>query len=355
MNKLLKAIGALLFVILLTGCKEEYVMSSDDIVTNVLSSNDESSSYYGEGSMEVFQREELIEDALFKEYVEDTGKRKIIIKDQLANQTTTTWNDGKQLVSYEDVSNIAYKMDLSGIELPSSLTQKEQVMNVFEGLQETHNSEIIGDEELLGFDTIHMKLTAKEANGLLGDMEFWIDKQSWFIIKSVSTSADLKVVTEYTKVELNPTIPNETFSIDLPEDATIQSMDDYSPKTGSVEDAEQALGEPFLLINDANFKLEKLEWDVLQGEFSRTELTLYYNKDGIPAFTLSIFSIPKGPGVELETSQVNVRGNKAEYMKDIRNLTWDEDSLRYSILIEHPDLSLEEMLKVTETMKMSSD
>ena len=99
-----------------------------------------------------------------------------------------------------------------------------------------------------------------------------------------------------------------------------------------------------------------IEWNVLEGELNRTEVAiLYTNDDKIPTLTLSVFPTPEGQGMEIEESEWKVRGQKAEYMEEIRALSWDEEGIRYSILIDHPELSVEEIIELTETMQFETE
>ena len=121
-----------------------------------------------------------------------------------------------------------------------------------------------------------------------------------------------------------------------------------------MEEAETALEKPFLVMNEEDVTIENIELDELAGEINRTEITLYYINQDLPAFTLSVFPTPEEAGMELASSDLQVRGQNAEYMKEIKALAWDEDGLRYNIIISHPDLEIEDVLKMTENMKLSS-
>lgn len=102
-------------------------------------------------------------------------------------------------------------------------------------------------------------------------------------------------------------------------------------------------------------KLDSIELDELKGKINRSEISLNYMKDGVAYVSLSIFPAPstkdKNFGM-IDVKSIEVRGHKGIYDENIRFIIWDEDGLRYSLQLAHPDLKLDEALKLTETMKL---
>ncbi|WHY79451.1 hypothetical protein QNH20_10050 [Neobacillus sp. WH10] len=82
-------------------------------------------------------------------------------------------------------------------------------------------------------------------------------------------------------------------------------------------------------------------------------LTTSTNKQN--TFSLSIFPIPKEKGMEIDGEDSKIRGQYAGYMEEIRAVTWDENGMRYTIMMEQPDLTLEKMRQLTESMHLSSN
>jgi outer membrane lipoprotein-sorting protein len=351
-------IGSTLSLSLLAGCSNEVAASSEEIVSNVLEAGKEIESYYGKATFRMYTEGQETENLIMEEYVGGNDKRKIITTDlNKNNQKAYAYNDGKQFITYDEESKKALSMDIEGVGLPTSMTQKEQFTTLLEQMKDTHTYEVVGEEEMLGFDTYHLKITANSKDSLLGDMEIWVDKKTWFTLKTVVNSSGIRSEVVYNEVDFAPEFSEDTFEVNLPEGVEISPMETEIPmNTGTIEEAKQALGQPFLLFHDDNQKVQQIEWNVIEGELNRTEVAiLYSNSDNIPTFTLSIFPTPEGQGMEIEESEWKVRGQKAEYMEEIRALSWDEEGIRYSILIEHPELSVEEIIELTETMQYETE
>jgi outer membrane lipoprotein-sorting protein len=342
---------------MLTGCTESMTASAEEIVTQVLESGDEFKPYYGKALLKTYEGEKETGKAAIEEFVNAEGMRKIITTD-LSNKGAAAYalNDGKKITSYEEGSDVAYQLDISNEKLPASMTQKEQLTALLEGIKDTHTYELAGEEKILGMDTYHLKIKAKEKGAIIGDMELWVDQKSWLILKSIVYSGDVRSEMVYEEITFSPKFEKDTFTLDLPANAEIKNMEDeFKLETGTVEDAEKMLGEPFLVFDEKDVQLDKVEWQELKGEINRTELSLQYKKDGAPAFTYSVFKKPVGGDIELKGSDYKVRGQMAEYWKEINSITWDENGLRYSIIIEHPEFKMEEVIKMAENMKLSSE
>ncbi|WP_042357665.1 LolA family protein [Bacillus rubiinfantis] len=329
-------------------------MSAEEIMSKVLAEKDDSNSYYAEGIMKVTSNGKTTENISFKEYAGDNGKRKMVSTDLLRqNHQAYAVNDGKQLISFETGSKKAYSMDLTDQEIPT-MTHKEQMMTMLEAMKDTHSKKVSGEERVNGFDTYHLKLTAKEKDNLLGDMELWIDQKTWFMVKLTSHVGDEKTEMEYKKIDFSPKFSANTFKLKLPESVKLTPMEsEIGTKTGSLADAEKALGKPFLIFKDLT--VDKVEIDELKGEVNRTEITVNYMEQNIPALTVSIFPTPEGKGMAIKKGKWTVRGQNAEYEKTINGLMWDEEGLRYSLMILNPDLKMEKVIKMAEQMKLSSE
>ncbi|WP_026771530.1 LolA family protein [Sediminibacillus terrae] len=346
-------LSIVLLLVVITGCKGDVGVSSEEIFTKVLAESEEPLGYYGEGSVSI-KDGETEEKTTFEEYAGRNGQRKVITEEPATSKRSIALMDGGSMTIYEEGSKTAQRMDLSPGELPASLTQKEQLLSMLDVVQGTHDTELVGEDTILDMETYHLKLTSKE-DGLLGDMDIWVEQENWFIVKMKQKAADIETNVEYTKLDLDPDFSDDTFLLELPEDVKVSDLEEGMAVPASLEEAEQALGTDFLLVDDEKQELDRIEMDKIGGEINRTEVTFYYLQDGVPSFSISVFPTPEGEGMSLGDGNLKVRGNDAEKMDEIRGITWDEQGLRYSLLMEHPDLTTEEVLQLTETMKMHSE
>ncbi|MED4532996.1 hypothetical protein ABET51_16785 [Metabacillus fastidiosus] len=354
-------IGSTLAFGILSGCTEKTAMASEEIMTNILSTSKEFQAYYAESEIKTFQNGKETDSITMKEYVNNEGKKKVITKNAKTNQEAIAFNDGKQLLSYETGSKEAISLNVEDVDLPVYQTHKEQFINMLENMKNSHKKEVISEEKILNFDTYHLKLTAKKKNSILGDMEFWVDQKSWFIVKSSFINAEIRVDTEYKKVDFNPVFEKDTFAIDLPEDVVITPAENMTAtRSGSIEEAKKVIEKDFFLFNDSDLSFgEEIEISEFgKEELAHKEIVLNYKdmNDG-PLFSLTIFKALEAEDIDLgiETANMKVRGNKATYIEELRNLSWNENGLTYSILIENPDMKVEEIVKKAENMKISSE
>ncbi|MDL4843107.1 LolA family protein [Aquibacillus rhizosphaerae] len=342
------------FLLLISACGEEVSVSSEEIFSNIIETDDQPISYYGEGKITVYQDDGVSESILFTEYAGTNGEKKMITIEEKSGIKSTAVINQDILVNYQEGSETAQQIDLTGTESPLTFTQKEQFSNMLDMMQDSHSLEMMGEEEVMELDTYHIKLTADSKSSLLGDMEFWVDQKTWFIVKANSASGEIRTETEYTTIEFNPSFEEDTFTLDLPEGVEMEALDDNIPEPGTIEEAVEALGADFLVIDEEQQQLDRIEIHEFDGELNRTEVTLYYVNEEIPSFSVSVFPTPQGEGMELN-NDAQLRGLNAELMEEIRNISWDEQGLRYSVMIDHPDITMEEIKKILEKMKLSSE
>ena len=181
-------------------------------------------------------------------------------------------------------------------------------------------------------------------------------KRNGSSLNLVAVAGDTRTESEYTKLDFSPNFPDSTFTLKLPKDVAIKSLDDISkPATGTVAEAEKALGQNFLLFNEKSQLKSTIELMELEGELNRTEVYVIYTKEELPYLTVSIFPTPEGADTELDGDKVTIRGQEGFYTKEINALSWDEKGLRYSVLIDDPSLKLDQAIQLISEMKLSSD
>jgi outer membrane lipoprotein-sorting protein len=341
-------------VLLLGGCSAGMNVSAEEIIHNALESEEELNSYYGKSEMKLYEGGELTDHAILEEYIAD-GKAKIITNGQLNNEVMEVLNDGEQMLMYDKANKEATSMDMSGMVDIGSVSPKEQFKLMVDSMKDSHSYEVIGEEKVLDFDTYHIKLKANKTDNLFGDFELWVDKKSWFVVKFISETGEMRTEFEYTDLDLSPDFDESTFTIDIPDDIEITSLeDDFGPDTVTLEEAEKALGQPFYVFSEDEVQLSSVQMYDLTKELGRYEVELIFSSnEGIPLFTMSVF--PTNEGTEIEEGSLEIRGNKAEFEEIINGIFWDEQGMRYSLLITNPDIDQEDIMKWAENMVLSSE
>ncbi|RNB78523.1 hypothetical protein EDM56_30465 [Brevibacillus fluminis] len=346
--------SCLLFGVMASGCEENQTVSTDEIVSKTLEARKQIASYAAEGHIRTYEGKNLTDDSVIQEWYDTNGgKRRIELKTN--DKVTRTVSDGKQITMYQDGSDTAYTMDVSADIQDGMPSQKDQLKTILEKVKGTHQVDVVGNENMLGFNTIHLKAVPKEKKTLFGESEFWIEEKTWQILKGTMESGNTRTEFLYTKYDSSPVFTDKTFQLDLPKNVKITPLQDANPsKKVTLEQAQTELGLPFLYWDLPKLTLADTELMDLKGEFNRKELTLTYTKNQVPYFSISIFPTPKDASSFPEAQTVKVRGIEGYYEEQIRSLIWDEKGMRYSLLMTHPDLKLEEMLKLAEEMKWTS-
>ncbi|MEH7383532.1 hypothetical protein V7138_23945 [Bacillus sp. JJ1533] len=332
-------------------------MSSEEIVTKVLSAKENKLSYYGEGDIKLTSNGEITENASFKEYAADDGKRKIITTGLTSDLESYALNDGKQVISYEKGSETAFSIDLTEESMPLlDASPKEQLMTMLDAIKKTHKYEIMGEEKIIDLNVYHIKATPNKDSNLFGEVELWVDQKTWFVVKSISVVGETKSEFEYKVLDFSPNFEKDTFTLDIPKNVTINPIEsEFEPTFGSIEEAQTALDQPFLVFAGKDITVDNVEVVNLQGIVNRPEITVYYLNNGVPSLLVSVFPTPEEAGTEIKPGKWQVRGQHAEYDDFINAISWDENGLRYTIIIQNPDLEMEEVLEMTKDMVLNTE
>lgn len=350
--------SSLIAIGILSGCSGVTGVSTDEIITKVLAADQDEKAYYAKGELKIYEDDKLEESYTTEEYHSEDGKAKITMKDTKTGEEDVTVNDGKSIISFDKKQNKAMVMDdVSSLDLPNQ-SQKEQVISFLETLKDSHKYKLIGKEKVNGFETHHIKLEPKEKDSIFGEIEIWIDQKTWFPVKSINIVGSSRTEFAYTEVDTSTKISDDTFTLSLPDNVEIVHLkDEMNQSNGTIEEAVEKLGRPFLVLNEENLTMDNVTIDELKGEINRTEITITYNNgDGIPLIYLSVFPTPEEKELAISDTGLKIRGQNAEFMKEINSYTWDENGLRYTLIVEGPDsLSQEDIMKMTERMVSSSN
>ncbi|WP_343070803.1 DUF2092 domain-containing protein [Bacillus sp. REN10] len=301
----------------------------------------------------MFEGDKLIEHATVKEFSNKDGQKKVITENEMTKKKAIALNDGKQVLVYDEATGKALSMDMTE-EAANNMSPKDQVLTMLDAMKKTHDKKVVGEEEINGTKTQHLKLEPKSKNTLIGETDLWIDQKTWFVLKTTMVTEDIRTETTYKNVDFSPSFKEDTFTLDIPKGVKVDSMEDMQPSTTTIEEAEKALGKPFLLFPEDIAQIASITADELKGEINRTEVNIEYKKDEEPYVSLSIFPTPEGKDGELNEDGPTVRGHKAEVMEEINSVSWDEDGLRYVLMPMHPDLTVEDMIKQAEKMELAN-
>lgn len=355
-KKVLSGATVVLLSIGLAACSSaDNQYSPEQVINNAMKENEEPLAYYAEATMSMTAEEEI----QLKEWRSKDGKVKVETEGATEEERGITVNDGQMITMYQEGLNQAFVSDDGEMIAALAPSPKEQAHQLLKMIGDTHAISIEGEEKIAGRDAYHLMAKANEKDTLFGDQELWIDKENWFVLKSISESGDNQTDMEYTKVEFNKEFPDETFTIELPEGTDIQNLDDMNETSDvSIEEAVESVGKPILYFPEENgLEIENIEMDDIKGELNRVEINIDYVKEETPLLSLSLFKTPqdidntKMPGEE----SVEIRGTEGTMMEmeGFRNLFWVEDGITYSVLLNDPDVTFEEVIEWANDMELA--
>jgi outer membrane lipoprotein-sorting protein len=342
----------------LFGCSSDgNQFSPEEVLNKALDDDTASIAYYAEAEMKTYENGTIVENLMLKEWVSEDGKRRTETESKQGGDTSIAVNDGKKLISYLPDQNQAFIIEAEKSLALNQFSPKEQAEQLLSMIQETHEIELGGEEKVAGRDTYKISAKAKDKASLWGDQELWIDKEHWMVLKMVIRSGDTTTEMEYTKVDFKARIPPSTFTLDLPEDVELADLDDLAKgQTVTLSEAAESIGHPFLHFPETNgLTIVNIELYDLKGELNRKEVNIDYVKEGLPYLSLTVFPSPENeeetelfPGEE----EITVRGQPGTWMDmdQFRSLVWQEEGITYSILLNNPNLTKDELLSLTESM-----
>lgn len=349
----------LLFILLMIsaiGCStslQEY--SPEQVIQNALSEKHTTAEYYAESTWIMKEKGEVVESLTIKEWQNEDGKKRVETKSKNDTEHSIAINNGKSLITYIPDEKKAFVIESEELTSLNQQSPKEQAEQLLKLIQDTHEIEVNGEEKVAERDTFHLKATAKEDRSLIGNQDIWIDKETWFVLKMISTSGETTIEWEYTKIDYKVQNDEELFTIQLPDDVVVENLDDsFAGKEITFEQAKEELDASFLYIPETeDLKIAYVELSELGGEINRKEITIEYEKAGLPYLSFTVFqhSSEQSDDITLSNEEdIQIRGLDGTWSEELRWLQWVEKGMTYSITVKDPNVSLEELRQLLEKM-----
>lgn len=361
-----------LLVLALAGCSfEGKRYSPEEVINNAMSKEAERIAYYGEAQLIIEMGEEK-EEITVKEWRSKDGRARVeLAGTEIAGQVISV-NDGEQFITYEEETNQATIMgDITTLSALQS-SPKEQALALLEMIGDSHELSLVGEEKIAKRKTYHLKATASKENELMGDMEIWVDKENWLVLKVHVSMGDVKTEVIYTKVDFKPKITDDLFQLDMPDDVEITDFDTL----GSTEETDLAgaadfLENEFLYFAETDeLAIEKIMKSSFGADdFKLLGVEIVYTKEDVPFLSLHIErsdyldelddlydELDNGEDLENLFGEGNnalqVRGVEGYYLEaeDFQMIDWSEGELLYSVTSIDPSLTKDDLLALTEKM-----
>lgn len=351
---------------LFTGCSlKGDVLIPEEVITNVMKANEKTKSYYAEFKVDSYENEKLIESINFKQWSDNSNgkiKTRIETEDKTSGKVVTT-NDGDKMISYTEKDKKAFSMKIgTELSLGSNTNYKDQLINQLGNISKTHQLTFKGEENVGSFKTYHISAVAKEKNSIMGNQEYWIEKSNWFLVKSSVESGNSKIISEYTKLDFSPKFEDSLFVQKLPSEVKVENIEDVAKNNETTIDLKEGAkiaGKPLLYLKENSaYKLKEVKYLNVE-KTKHKEINQIYEKDGAPAFTLTTIinekSVSNEENLKLPgEKEITIRGKKATIMEEIKCISWVENDLNYNVLVENPQITMDNAKKLVESLVLTN-
>lgn len=356
--KIIKRISITIFLgvvgMSIYGCSSDANQySPDQVIHNAL--KEIIPAYYGEVEI-ITNHQDVVRGEVMQEWRSDDGKIRIESEDLDGTHRTISVNNGSVLKLYELEQNKAFIIEDPKLLSLNQPSPKEQTNKLLESLRDTHEISTKQGEKIADRDTHQLHAKPIKSGTLFGEVELWIDKETWLVLKMVLHTGDAFTEMTYTKIDFNPKLSHDLFTIDLPEDVEIENMlSGLEIREVLLEEISIEIGESTMYFPETeDLKISLIELYDYQDELTRNEVSIDYIKNDLPLLTLLVFET-ENPEVEdiVEGETIKVRNQKGMYIEQgsFRSVFWDENGITYSIVLIDPNLTLAEILQMTEEME----
>ncbi len=295
-------------------------------------------------------------------------------------------HDGSYLWAYDPQSKIAYKLDTSALQsvagqanipadLQGMLANPDLPTAIDQVLALTDYT--VGPNEKIGsYNTYRLDLKPKAGSAaaqLAPDAQatVWVDQASWVPVKITASASQGSGSLEMTTLELNPTLPADTFQFALPQGGHVVDLTGLTPRSMTLAEARQTaqaagytLLEPSYVPAGATL-VQVMASRGLMGSGASTIMN-YSGGSNAPTFWISELhgTAPlgkfgqSGPKLPDSGQTVTVRGVQGHYAANTAKdsnaptavLWWKELGSGLTIAIGG-QLSQDEMLKIAAGLK----
>lgn len=357
-HHLMIIMGAVLLIF--TGCSSSALneYSPEQVIDNALSENKELHAYYGESEWTFLENGVVTESFTMREWRRQDGKRRIETLDTDGNEEAIAVNDGERLLMYMPAEESGYIFEDEELAELNEQSPKEHAAQMLHTIQDTHTVEVNSEEKIAGRLAFHLEAKTKNDKDLLGNQEIWIDKKNWIVLKTKSQSNGTEAQVEYTKIEFDVKMSDELFTLEFPDHIEVENLEDaFESKDVTFEEAQQQLGNPFFYISETDtLDISTIELLEIGGDINRKEVSIMYEQEGLPYFSLNVYETETELDEELDAAHlpdeesIKIRGQSGTSTEELMSIKWNEENMTYMLMGLSPNLTIDELVDVTKKM-----
>lgn len=269
-------------------------------------------------------------------------------------------SDGEFMWTYDPKTNTVMKMELP--ETPAE-GEMDYVGFISTFLNETEVS-LLGIEEVDQRSAYVLEAIPKEEESiqLIDRFKLWVDKETWMPLRyeMYDSTGNLAIELEIRDLEINTGIPDSEFVFEVPEGATVKTMDMESFEISeymNLEEAEESVGFEVL---SPEYLPEGYEFDhatayntseiVPDGQAAETVILTYMKDAESMVITETVYESQAPEAAIMDSAEdVSINGTEGKYisMGDLNLLNWKLGNVDLTITAS---LEKAELLKIAESI-----
>ncbi|MBN2487453.1 MAG: DUF4367 domain-containing protein [Methanosarcinaceae archaeon] len=261
--------------------------------------------------------------------------------------------DGETMWIYDPNQNTVMTMDMPEIAGQDEMDYQKLINTI---LDESDFS-VIGFEEFEGRTAYIIEMKSKDDTelGLFGNIEVWIDKETWMPLKMEMKDGDGNPIysAEYRNFQINTGIPDEEFKFEIPEGAEIRTMDEFVlPERTTLKDVQEKTAFDILVPSNLPEGYEFKGAMVIENDVSEIVSMSYKNDDIFFEITEVVCeSEPQGSPLIDSAESVSINGIDGKVISlsgDGNMLQWNLDNIQITIV---GSLDKEELILIAESVQ----
>jgi outer membrane lipoprotein-sorting protein len=271
-------------------------------------------------------------------------------------------SDGEFIWAYNPKTNTVTKM-----EMPETLTQGEtDYVGIISDLLNETDISLLGMEEIDGRPAYLLETSLKdeeEGFRFTDGMKLWVDKETWMPLRyeMYDSNGGLMIEIEILDLEVNAGIPDSEFVFEVPEGATVKTVDMDSfeiPEQTTLEEARESAGFEILVpeyLPEAytfnHSTVSNNSWIAPEGQACETVSLIYENEDGDAIYLSEAVYEAESPEAPIMNTaeDVSINGVEGKYLAfgDMKILSWEIGNIDLSLTAS---LEKDEMLRIAESI-----
>lgn len=266
---------------------------------------------------------------------------------------STMVSDGKQGWYYDPRRDVVMVGSVDEIETPLPPEMMSGLQQVIQEVLDVTDITLEGEETVAGQEAYKLVVSPKEEADQEvfpgnGTATLWVDKEQWIVLKATyEANAFGQGSMEIQSFEINPGLPDNLFTFEVPEGAKVIETETQEPVPLTLDEAKEQAGFPLLLpeyVPQGATLIEVFKMD--------DSIILRYDHSTEISFVIMQGTELASPPPLGESQGVTVHGQSATIITDEASgntfLYWTEDDVTVTIA---GHISSDEALQVAESLK----